>query len=389
MPLKILESTITECIPAESLTELLSGQKKLTIKFGADPSAPDLHLGHTVILRQLRRMQDLGHFVIFLIGDFTAMIGDPTGKSKTRQPLSKQTVLQNATTYQNQVLKILHPDKTKIVFNSDWLSSFSAEHLISLASRFNVARMLERDDFNNRFTQNKSIRIHEFLYPLLQGYDSVHLENDIEVGGTDQKFNLLVGRHLQREYQKKTQSIITFPLLEGLDGSQKMSKSLNNHVGLTDSPTDMFGKIMSLPDHLIIRYFKLTTSLAIDHIEHLEKQLKNGENPREIKDILAQTIVTDSHSSDAAQDASTQFKAVFSNKKAPENIAALSVKKPGMLSNIVVKAGILSSKKEFQRLVQQGAISINGNQISDPFIHVTTNMNEILKIGKLKFFKLI
>jgi len=389
MSTKIIESIITECIPPESLTSLRSGQKKLTIKFGADPSAPDLHLGHTVILRQLRRMQDIGHSVIFLIGDFTAMIGDPTGKSKTRPPLSKQTVLKNAETYQAQVFKILRSDQTKVVFNSEWLSTFKAEDLISLASRFNVARMLERDDFHTRFTQNQSIRIHEFLYPLLQGYDSVHLENDIEVGGTDQKFNLLVGRHLQREYQKPAQSIMTFPLLEGLDGTQKMSKSLNNHVGLTDSPKDMFGKIMSLPDHLIIRYFKLTTSLEIDHIEHLEKQLKNGENPREIKDLLAQTIVTDYHSADAAQHASKQFKDVFSKKKSPENTAKLLVEKPDMLSNIVIKAGILSSKKEFKRLIDQGAISIGGNRISDPFIHVTTNMNEVLKIGKLKFFKLV
>ncbi len=387
--LETIKHTVSECIPTDSIAQLYTGSKPLTIKFGADPSAADLHLGHAVILNQLRRLQELGHNVVFLIGDFTAMIGDPTGKSKTRPPLTQEQVLKNASTYQDQVFKILDKTKTNVVFNSKWLDPLSAQDIIKLTAKYNVARMLERDDFNKRYKENQSISIHEFLYPLLQGYDSVHLENDIEVGGTDQKFNLLVGRHLQREYGKKEQAILTFPLLEGLDGTQKMSKSLNNHISLTDTPQDMFGKIMSIPDQLIIRYFTLTTHYDSQQIKALEEQLKAGKNPRDLKDLLGQTIVEQYYSEKDAKSASLSFKQVFTQKAVPNNIAEIKIIQEALLGDVIIKAGGVGSKKEFRRMIDQGAVSIDGRRITDPFYKVQLQMNAVVKVGKRRFFKLI
>ncbi len=387
--LETIKYKLIECIPESDITRLTSSSKPLKIKFGADPSAADLHLGHTVILNQLKQLQELGHEIIFLIGDFTAMIGDPTGKSKTRPPLTQEQVLKNASTYQDQVFKILDKAKTTVVFNSKWLAPLSAQDIIKLAAKYNVARMLERDDFNKRYTTNQSISIHEFLYPLLQGYDSVHLENDIEVGGTDQKFNLLVGRHLQREYGKKEQTILTFPLLEGLDGTQKMSKSLNNHISLTDTPQDMFGKIMSIPDELIIRYFSLTTHYEPQKIQALADQLKAGENPRDLKDLLGQTLVEQYYSKTDAENASASFKQVFTQKELPNDIAEIQIKQEELLGDVIIKAGGVPSKKEFRRMIDQGAVSIDGTRISDPFHKVQLKMNVVVKIGKRRFFKLI
>ncbi len=387
--LETIKHTVSECIPTDSIAQLYTGSKPLTIKFGADPSAADLHLGHAVILNQLRRLQELGHNVVFLIGDFTAMIGDPTGKSKTRPPLTQEQVLKNASTYQDQVFKILDKTKTNVVFNSKWLDPLSAQDIIKLTAKYNVARMLERDDFNKRYKENQSISIHEFLYPLLQGYDSVHLENDIEVGGTDQKFNLLVGRHLQREYGKKEQAILTFPLLEGLDGTQKMSKSLNNHISLTDTPQDMFGKIMSIPDQLIIRYFTLTTHYDSQQIKALEEQLKAGKNPRDLKDLLGQTIVEQYYSEKDAKSASLSFKQVFTQKEVPNNIAEIKIIQEALLGDVIIKAGGVGSKKEFRRMIDQGAVSIDGRRITDPFYKVQLQMNAVVKVGKRRFFKLI
>ena len=279
-----------DIISDDDIKSQLTGKKPLTIKWGADPSAPDLHLGHFVILNQLGILQKLGHKIIFIIGDFTARIGDPTGKSATRKPLSEEDVKKNSETYLNQVFKVLDPKKTTVVYNSSWLNQLSPTDIITLCSKYTVARMIERDDFSKRFQNNTPIGVHEFLYPLMQGYDSVHLKNDIEIGGTDQKFNLLVGRHLQKESNIKPQSILTLPILEGLDGVQKMSKSLNNHIGILDSPNEMFGKCMSIPDELIIRYFTLLTELSKEDITNLQNQLNNGDNPRNIKLDLAKIM---------------------------------------------------------------------------------------------------
>ncbi|RAP37185.1 tyrosine--tRNA ligase [Candidatus Marinamargulisbacteria bacterium SCGC AAA071-K20] len=386
---EIFQQGIEEIIP-ESAVELIKNAKKhLTIKFGADPSAPDLHVGHVVVLNKLRLLQDMGHSVIFIIGDFTAMIGDPTGKSKTRPSLTKEQVAENAQSYQEQVFKVLDRKKTKVVFNSEWLDKLSAADMIGLAAKYNVARMLERDDFNKRYKSNQSISIHEFLYPLLQGYDSVVLENDIEIGGTDQKFNLLVGRHLQKEFGKKEQAIITVPILEGLDGVQKMSKSLNNHIGINDSPKEIYGKAMSIPDALIIRYFKLATRLGSHIISGFETQLKDGENPRNIKDTLARTLVEMFYTKEDAVAQSDAFENVFSKGENPKDMPDLKVEAGCLLGDAVIAAGALPSKKEFRRLVDQGAVTLDGEKISDPYFKAPAPSNQVLKIGKRKFFKLV
>jgi tyrosyl-tRNA synthetase len=380
---------VEEIIPESAIALIQSAKKPLKIKFGADPSASDLHLGHAVVLNTLRLFQEMGHEVIFVIGDFTAMIGDPTGKSKTRQPLTKAQVATHAASYQDQVFKILNPDQTTVVFNSSWLESLSAQSMIELSAHYTVARMLERDDFHQRYTSNQSIGIHEFLYPLLQGYDSVHLENDIEIGGTDQKFNLLVGRHLQREYGKKEQSIITVPILEGLDGVQKMSKSLNNHIGIMDAPQDMFGKIMSIPDDLIVRYFTLATRCSSKEIETIDARIQSGENPRDLKALLGETIVTQFYSIEAANKAKESFKQVFAQKEVPDEMPEIQVTELQLLSDAIVSAGGVSSKKEFRRMIDQGAVSIDGIRVTDPFEKVTIEMGSVVKIGKRRFFRLV
>ncbi len=384
---------LVDVINADDLKELLASNKRLKVKWGADPSAPDLHLGHTVVLRKLKIFQGLGHEIIFLIGDFTAMIGDPTGKSKTRKELSEQQVIKNAETYQDQVFKVLDREKTTVVYNSTWLSKLTAKDIVKLTAQYNVARMLERDDFNKRFSNNVSISIHEFLYPLFQGYDSVALEADIEMGGTDQKFNLLVGRHLQKEYGQKPQIVLTMPILEGLDGVQKMSKSLGNHVGLTDSPNEMFGKLMSIPDELIIKYFELLTDVSDSLIEKMKKQMKDGSvNPRDLKVILGKTIIEMYHSKEDAVKAEEYFITAFRDKDIPADIPEMNVSKvEGELTliNIMKLADMAPSNKDIKRLFEQGAVSLDGEKVSDPFYLLETGKEVVIKAGKRKFLKIL
>lgn len=383
----LFEDIITDL---DSFDALFNGPKR-TIKWGADPSAPDLHLGHYVILNQLARFQEMGHEIIFLIGDFTARIGDPTGKSATRKPLTESDVKENAETYLSQVFKILDEKKTTVVYNSEWLNKLSPTEMVSLCAKYTVARMLERDDFSKRFKGNVPISIHEFLYPLLQGYDSVHLKNDIEIGGTDQKFNLLVGRHLQKESGLPPQSILTLPILEGLDGTQKMSKSLNNHIAILDTPNDMFGKCMSIPDELIIRYLTLVTNTTKNDIVDIEQRIENGENPRNIKLELATTIVEKFHSPEEAQKAKENFINVFSKKAIPNDIPEIEItnQTPLNLINFICDQQLAPSKKEARRLLEQGAISINEERISNPNHEFRPENNTIIKVGKRKFLKII
>jgi len=385
--LDLFEDVITD---SKAFKSEINGQKKLNIKWGADPSAPDLHLGHYVILNQLASLQSLGHQIIFIIGDFTARIGDPTGKSATRKSLSESDVKANSETYLHQVFKVLDETKTTVVYNSSWLNKLSPSEMVQLCSKYTVARMLERDDFSKRFKQNSPISIHEFLYPLLQGYDSVHLQNDVEIGGTDQKFNLLVGRHLQKEAGITPQSVLTLPILEGLDGVQKMSKSLNNHIGILDTPNDMFGKCMSIPDELIVRYTSLVTKATPTDIANLEQQLKNGENPRNLKMNLACTIIEQFHSKKEADSAKENFINVFSKKSIPNDIPEVSIEsnEPIHLLTFLCDQKLTPSKKEARRLLEQGAVSINDKRISDPNHSFLANPETIIKVGKRKFLKI-
>ena len=378
-----------ELIP-ESTIKTIEAGKKMLIKFGADPSAKDLHLGHCVVLFQLRKLQEMGHHVQFIIGDFTAKIGDPTGKSETRKPLTNEEIAINAKTYQEQVFKILDPNKTTVYYNSEWLEKLTSNDLIQLAARYNVARMMERDDFEKRFKQGQSIGIHEFLYPLLQGYDSVILKSDLEIGGTDQKFNLLVGRHLQREYQVGVeQAIMTMPILEGTDGIKKMSKSLQNHIAIDDDPEDMFGKIMSIPDTILQQYISLLTDESAASIKQKTQAMQEGSlNPRDIKVELGQYIVKRFYSEDRARDAYNHFQTLFKKKEVPDDIPEIQIGSAISIANLVVEHQLLSSKKELYRLVNQGAVSVNNNKITD--MHETLKeSSSILKIGKRKLYKII
>lgn len=379
-----------EIIPEPYLETLQKGKKQY-IKFGADPSAPDLHLGHCVVLFQLRKLQELGHHVQFIIGDFTAKIGDPTGKSQTRQSLSDDQIALNAQTYQDQVFKILDVSKTTVYYNSEWLSKLSSADLINLAAKYNVARMLERDDFHKRYQSGQSISIHEFLYPLLQGYDSVILKNDCEIGGTDQKFNLLVGRHLQREYQVGVeQAIMTMPILEGTDGIKKMSKSLNNHIGILDSPNNMFGKIMSIPDDLLVRYLTLLTAKATKEIELIEQEMFHQQlNPRDVKIELGQTVVEQFYSKAHGEAALEHFKTVFSKKDVPDDMPEKVIMREVKLVDWAVNEKVVASKKEMIRLIQQSAVSIDGEKVIDLHTVLDVRSSMILKIGKRRFFKLV
>jgi tyrosyl-tRNA synthetase len=386
--LKLLLRGIKEIIPEKSAQDITISKKTLKIKFGADPSAPDLHLGHMVVLNKLRQLQDMGHIVQFLIGDFTAMIGDPTGKSATRKVLSETDVKKNAETYQKQVFKILKKEQTEVVYNSSWLGKLSAKDMIELSARYNVARMLERDDFNKRFKSEQSISIHEFLYPLLQGYDSVYLENDIEIGGTDQKFNLLMGRHLQREYGKKSQTIITVPILEGLDGVQKMSKSLNNHIGIMEEPRQIFGKLMSIPDELICRYFRLLTSVSEEQVMNFENDMKNGTNPRDIKQQLGVKIVGILYDEETGIKAKEEFQRIFAKGQVPDEMPIIKASGEERLANFLANNKIIASKKEIHRLIKQGAVSINNEVTTDPFYNYQIANDDVIKIGKKRFFKI-
>eukprot|EP01047_Picozoa_sp_COSAG01_P002320 COSAG01_NODE_61_length_29729_cov_196.711779_6_plen_388_part_00 len=382
-------SDVITCIP-ETLKKDIKDKQNLHIKFGADPSMPDLHLGHMVVLKQLQKLQQQGHHIDFVIGDFTAMIGDPTGKSETRKPLTLEQVQANAKTYQEQVFKLLNPDQTTVHYNSHWLGKLSAQEVIALSAKHTVARMLERDDFSKRYKAQQAISIHEFLYPLFQGYDSVYLNNDIEIGGTDQTFNLLVGRQLQKDYGlKKQQAIMTCPILEGLDGVKKMSKSLNNHVGILDAPQDMFGKLMSIPDTLIPRYFELLTDLSPAELRQINTQLTDGKtNPKTLKVACAKNIITQLHNAEAAQSAETEFTRIFSQQQLPTDLPEIT-QSSSSLSDLIITQKLLPSKKELRRMFDQGAIYLNEARCNDPQIMLEKQQDYILKIGKRRFYKLI
>ncbi|WP_459990643.1 tyrosine--tRNA ligase [Methylosoma difficile] len=381
-----------EVLVKEELVKKLAEGRPLRIKAGFDPTAPDLHLGHTVLINKLKQFQDFGHEVLFLIGDFTGMIGDPTGKNVTRKPLSQEQVLQNAQTYQDQVFKILDPEKTQVVFNSTWMSAMSPADLIQLAAKYTVARMLERDDFTKRFKGGQSIAIHEFLYPLIQGYDSVALKADVELGGTDQKFNLLMGRHLQEIYGQKPQVVMTMPILEGLDGVQKMSKSLNNYIGIADAPDGMFGKIMSISDQLMWRYFELLSFEPMGKINAWKASCESGsENPRNIKFELAKEIVGRFHGNQAAEQALSNFVAQFQRGALPDDIEEIQLLAQGGyygIANLLKDAGLTASTSESIRLINQGAVKIDGEKVSDPKLVVSPGSEHIYQVGKRKFAKI-
>lgn len=377
-----------EILIESDLIEKLKENRPLRIKAGFDPTAPDLHLGHTVLINKLKQFQDCGHKVQFLIGDFTGMIGDPTGKNITRKPLSKEDVLENAKTYQEQVFKILDPDKTQIVFNSTWMNKVSSAELIQLAAKHTVARMLERDDFNKRYKGGQPIAIHEFLYPLIQGYDSVVMKADVELGGTDQKFNLLVGRQLQEIYGQKPQIVLTMPILEGLDGVQKMSKSLNNYIGIADAADDMFGKIMSISDELMWRYFELLSFKPMREIKQWQVECNEGANPRNYKVALAQEIVERFHDASAAKKALENFEARFQRGAIPGEMdeIALQAEDDGYaIANLLKDAGLTKSTSDAMRMIKQGAVKIDGEKISEPKLIIAAGTQQVYQVGKRKF----
>lgn len=386
-----LQQGVEEILVLDELKNIL-GKKELRLKLGCDPTAPDLHLGHTVVLNKLRQFQTFGHKVLFLIGDFTGMIGDPTGKNITRPPLTKEQVLENAETYKKQVFKILDPERTEILFNSSWLEQLNALQTIQLTSKYTIARMLERDDFNNRYKNGQPIAIHEFLYPLLQGYDSVVLKADIEFGGTDQKFNLLVGRELQKQYGQKPQIIITLPLLEGLDGLQKMSKSLNNYVGINEPAQEIFGKIMSISDQLMWRYFKLLSFKNHKEIAMLQQQVQEGLNPKAAKILLATELVARFHGIQAAHKAHQEFEEQFTQHKTPSNIPEITIslaeQKHLYLSNLLKNAGLVASTSEALRLIKQRAIKIDQEIIENNILITKNQAPSIYQVGKRKFAKI-
>lgn len=359
--------------------------KPLRVKLGADPTAPDIHVGHTVVIRKLRAFQELGHTAIFLIGDFTGMIGDPSGKNATRPPLSREEINRNAETYKTQIFKLLDPEKTEIRFNSEWMDEFSAADFVKLCSRTTVKQILERDDFEKRMREEKPISLHELLYPLVQGYDSVALEADVELGGTDQKFNLMVGRNLQREYNQEPQVILTAPLLEGLDGVNKMSKSLNNYIGIDEPPFEMFGKIMSVSDELMWRYYELLTDFAPSEIERMKR---GGENPRGFKVNLAKLIVKDFHSAEASEKAEENFIARFVKKEMPDEIEeAAIVSGVYSLTDLLVQTNLAASKGEARRLIEQGGVKVGGEKVSDAKAEIDLKSETLLQVGKRKFLK--
>ncbi len=377
-----------EILPLEELKNKLNKNRPLRIKAGFDPTAPDLHLGHTVLINKLRQFQELGHEVLFLIGDFTGLIGDPSGKNATRPPLSPEQIRENANTYERQIFKILDPEKTKVMFNSDWMNKLGAHGLIQLASRHTVARMLERDDFNKRYTSGQSIAIHEFLYPIVQGYDSVAMKADVELGGTDQKFNLLVGRQLQQNFNQEPQVVLTMPLLEGLDGMNKMSKSLGNYVGVDESPEEMFGKLMSISDELMWRYFELLSFRSMDEISKFKNAIMKGENPRDIKFKLALEIVERFHSRELALKAHEGFINQFRKGVIPEDIKKITIEvsEGGMpIANLLKNAGLVSSTSDAMRMIQQGAVKIDGEKLLDYKKDIFPDSKAVYQVGKRRF----
>ena len=385
--LEIIKQGIDEIIGEDDLIEKLKSGKKLTIKVGFDPTAPDLHVGHTVILRKMRQFQDLGHKVIFLIGDFTGKIGDPSGKNKTRPPLTNDEIKANAKTYEDQVLKVLDPDKTTIDFNSRWGDKMSAADMIKLAAQSTVARMIERDDFSKRYKNNQPISIHEFLYPLMQGYDSVELEVDVELGGTDQKFNLLVGRDLQKNAGQSPQTIITLPLLEGLDGVKKMSKTEENYIGITEKADDIFGKTMSIPDEIMMKWFDLLSLRPLEEIKKVEKDIKGGANPRDAKIDLAMELTTRFTSEKEAEKAKDNFFKKFSSNELPSDIEEKEISYTDMpaLPNLLKDLGMVGSTSEAIRLIEQGAVKIDQEKVTSKDQEVSFETKKLIQIGKKKF----
>lgn len=397
--LEWIQRGVVEIVPEEELKQkiinsLVSG-KPLKVKLGLDPSAPDIHVGHTVVLQKLRQFQQLGHHVQLIIGDFTGRIGDPTGKSETRKQLTEEDVQRNAETYKKQMNKILDPSKTEVFYNSEWLGKMNFTDVVQLSAKLTVARMLERDDFSKRYSGGLPIHIHEFFYPLMQGYDSVALESDIELGGTDQKFNLLMGRTLQKEYGKATQIAIMTPLLEGLDGVNKMSKSLGNYIGIDEAPNEIYGKAMSVPDELMLKYYELATDLTNEEYEQLKQGLQDGSvHPRDAKMRLAATFVRMYHGAEAAQEAEKHFITVFQQRALPDEIAEAAISPQDLeggsirLANLLVKLGLQSTTSEARRSVQQGAVRINEQKLDDPNMEITPVEGDIVQVGKRKFAKI-
>jgi len=381
-----------EVLPEDGLVAKLKEGRPLIVKAGFDPTAPDLHIGHTVLINKMRQFQQLGHDVVFLIGDFTGMIGDPSGKNTTRPPLTPEEIKANAETYERQIFKILDEEKTRVAFNSDWMAEMDAAGLIKLAARYTVARMLERDDFNKRYAGGKPISIHEFLYPLVQGYDSVALKADVELGGTDQKFNLLVGRQLQQDFGQDPQIVMTTPLLEGLDGVQKMSKSLGNYIGITDAPGEMFGKIMSISDDLMWRYFEVLSFRSLDNINALKKSVAGGKNPRDAKFELGVEIVARFHSEADAEGARQEFVARFQQGAMPDEISDVSLQsQDGSLgiAYLLKNAGLVSSTSDAFRMIKQGAVKIDGQKVEDRSLQMEAGSTHVYQVGKRKFARVI
>jgi tyrosyl-tRNA synthetase len=381
-----------EILVEAGLIERLKENRPLRVKAGFDPTAPDLHLGHAVLLNKLRQFQDLGHEALFLIGDFTGMIGDPTGKNATRKPLSRDEVIENARTYETQIFKILDPEKTLVVFNSSWMNELDAAGLIQLAAKHTVARMLERDDFSKRYSSGQPIAIHEFIYPLVQGYDSVALKADVELGGTDQKFNLLVGRQLQEAYGQKPQVVVTMPILEGLDGVQKMSKSLGNYIGIAEAPDDMFGKLMSISDELMWRYFDLLSFRSIQEVAALRKSINDGRNPRDVKFELGKELVTRFHSQGDADHAQENFIARFQKGALPDDMPEIKLQagEGGMpIANVLKDAALTSSTSDALRMIRQGAVRIDGEKVSDTGLRLESGVSCVCQVGKRRFARVV
>ena len=392
---RLISHGVADLLPEDEFKKKLersvATNTPLIVKLGLDPTAPDIHLGHTVVLRKLKLFQDFGHKVIILIGDFTARIGDPTGKSVTRPPLTEEQVITNAKTYQEQIFKVLDPEKTEVRFNSEWLSKLDFADVLKLASKYTVARMLERDDFHKRYTEGRPISIHEFMYPLMQGYDSIALKADVEFGGTDQTFNLLMGRHLQGEEGMPEQTIITMPILEGLDGVQKMSKSLGNYIGISEAPSEMYGKAMSIPDELMMRYFMLVTDMSIEEQEQLSKDLESGAaHPRDVKMKLAHTIVRLYHGEEAANFGQNEFVRVFQKHAMPTDIPEYKVaitEEPVFVPQLLSDAGLTASNGEARRSIKAGAFKIDGEKCNEE--HIVLKDGMVLQVGKRKFIKIV
>jgi tyrosyl-tRNA synthetase len=391
--LKIIKRGVAEILPEALLAEKLKRGKPLKVKLGLDPTAPDIHLGHTVVLRKLKQFQDLGHHIIIIIGDFTGRIGDPTGRSETRKPLTDEDIRRNAKTYEEQIFKILDKEKTQVSFNSTWLAPLTFADVVNLAARYTVARMLEREDFTKRFKEGRPISVHEFFYPLMQGYDSVALTADIEFGGTDQKFNLLMGRHLQEEFGQEPQVAIMMPILEGLDGVQKMSKSLGNYIGIDEAPTEIYGKSMSIPDSLMVRYFELVTDVSLEELEEIRAGLENGTlHPRDTKMRLAYTLVRLYHGEALAEQAQNEFIKVFQQGDLPNDIPEITFEnqsEPIWLPKLLMQLMLASGSSEAKRAIQQGSVKINGEKITDTDAKITVSDGMIVQVGKRKYAKVV